>query len=255
MKINPLKGMVFSALFAAFTAAIASIKIPLGFTPVPITLQTLAVLLSGAVLGPYYGALAMILYLLAGAIGLPVFAGGSGGIASILGPTGGYLLSYPVAAFVIGWLVNAKKSKAINYTSLAILAILLGIIYVDLFSGIGIMKKYDGVSKSYVGITSSMQFSTRITIGIISLAIIAGLIAGAYYLTKKNILPINAIIPMIVGSIIIYIGGSIQGKLVTGAPWEIIFAGWVLPFLIGDTLKLLVAAYLSRALNIEKKTL
>jgi len=66
MKINPLKGMVFSALFAAFTAAIASIKIPLGFTPVPITFQTLAVLLSGTVLGPYYGALAMILYLLAG---------------------------------------------------------------------------------------------------------------------------------------------------------------------------------------------
>ncbi len=241
MKINPLKGMVFAALFAAFTVAIASIKIPLGFTPVPITLQTLAVLLAGAVLGPIYGAVSMILYLLAGAIGLPVFAGGTGGIGIIFGPTGGYLLSYPFAAFIIGWLVNSKKSKLINYTSLAVLVILLGVIYADLFIGMGIMP-----------ITSKLAFSSRIFIGVISIAIIAALAGGAYYLTKKNILPLNALIPMIVGSIIIYIGGSIQAKLITQSSWGIIFIGWVLPFLIGDTLKLLVAAYLSKAINLER---
>ena len=97
-----LKPLVFSALFAALTAAISPFKIPLGFTPVPITLQTLAVLMSGAMLGPYYGALAMILYVVVGVLGLPVFAGGGSGIGAILGPTGGYLMSYFIAAFAIG---------------------------------------------------------------------------------------------------------------------------------------------------------
>ena len=79
MEKNKLKGMVFAALFAALTGAVAWFKIPLPFTPVPITLQTLMVLLSGAMLGAYFGALSMILYLIVGAIGLPVFAGGSSG--------------------------------------------------------------------------------------------------------------------------------------------------------------------------------
>src|SRR3989339_1178484 len=102
MSKNYIKGMMFAALFAALTAAVSPIKIPLGFTPVPITLQTLMVLLSGAMLGARYGALSQFLYLVLGAAGLPVFAGGSGGIASLFGPTGGYLFSYPIAAFIVG---------------------------------------------------------------------------------------------------------------------------------------------------------
>src|SRR3990167_2024777 len=113
---NNLKFLVFSALFAALTAAVSPIKIPLGFTPVPITLQTLVVLLSGAMLGPYYGALAMILYVTVGALGLPVFAGGGSGIGALLGPTGGYLFSYFIAAFVIGKVVQMrKKPKYFDY--------------------------------------------------------------------------------------------------------------------------------------------
>src|SRR3989339_1369533 len=113
---NYIKGMMFAALFAALTAAVSPIKIPLGFTPVPITLQTLMVLLSGAMLGPYYGALAMILYILVGALGLPVFAGGGSGIGALLGPTGGYLISYFIAAFVIGKVVQMRKEpKYVDY--------------------------------------------------------------------------------------------------------------------------------------------
>ena len=104
-----IKGMVFAALFAALTAAVSPFKIPLGFTPVPITLQTLMVLLSGAMLGPYYGALAMILYILVGALGLPVFAGGGSGIGALLGPSGGYLFSYFIAAFVVGKMLEKKN--------------------------------------------------------------------------------------------------------------------------------------------------
>lgn len=90
------------ALMAAVTAVAAQIAIPLPFSPVPFTLQVLAVVLSGFLLGPRYGALAMAVYVLVGAVGVPVFAGFKGGLGIIAGPTGGYLLSYPIAAAVAG---------------------------------------------------------------------------------------------------------------------------------------------------------
>lgn len=81
----------------------AQIAIPLPWTPVPVTLQPLAVMLVGAFLGPWRGAASMFLYLIEGAAGLPVFTPiGAPGIARLIGPTGGYLLSYPLAAYVIG---------------------------------------------------------------------------------------------------------------------------------------------------------
>lgn len=89
---------------ALFVAALAQAEIPL--QPVPVTLQTLGVLLVGAALGWKRGFAALTLYLVLGAVGLPVFAGGSGGITKIVGPTGGYLLSYPFAAAAVGYLVQ-----------------------------------------------------------------------------------------------------------------------------------------------------
>ncbi|HEV2094824.1 MAG TPA: ECF transporter S component [Rubrobacter sp.] len=88
------------ALMAAFTAVAAQIAIPL--EPVPFTLQVLAVVLTGLLLGPRYGALAMAIYLLVGAIGVPVFAGFRGGLGILFGDTGGYLLAYPLAAALAG---------------------------------------------------------------------------------------------------------------------------------------------------------
>ena len=88
------------ALMAAFTAVAAQIAIPL--EPVPFTLQVLAVVLTGLLLGPRYGALAMAVYLLVGAIGVPVFAGFRGGLGVLVGDTGGYLLAYPLAAALAG---------------------------------------------------------------------------------------------------------------------------------------------------------
>ena len=85
---------------AAFTAVAAQITIPL--EPVPFTLQVLAVVLTGLLLGPRYGALAMAIYLLLGAVGVPVFAQFSGGLGQLFGPTGGYLVSYPLAASLAG---------------------------------------------------------------------------------------------------------------------------------------------------------
>jgi biotin transport system substrate-specific component len=89
-----------------FVALLAQVAIPLPFTPVPITGQTLGVLLVGAALGSRLGFMALLAYLLEGAMGLPVFAGGTGGLAKILGPTGGFLLAFPLAAGLVGLLVE-----------------------------------------------------------------------------------------------------------------------------------------------------
>jgi biotin transport system substrate-specific component len=86
--------------FSLLTALAAQIAIPIG--PVPVTGQTFAVLLTGALLGSRLGAAAMIVYLVEGACGLPFFAGGSGGMGHLLGPTGGYLVAFPAAAYITG---------------------------------------------------------------------------------------------------------------------------------------------------------
>jgi biotin transport system substrate-specific component len=104
----PLK--VAGVLFATLaTAAAAQVSVPLPFTPVPFTFQPMVVLLGAAVLGPELGAVSQILYLGAGLAGLPVFAASAvlpQGLGRLLGPTGGYLLSYPFAAYVTGALAR-----------------------------------------------------------------------------------------------------------------------------------------------------
>ncbi len=104
-KVHPLLlDSVIVASASLFVAACAHISIPLWFTPVPLTLQTFAVLLVGLVLGSRRGFAALLLYLAEGASGLPVFNPlGLGGIAQLVGPTGGYLMTYPLAAFVAGY--------------------------------------------------------------------------------------------------------------------------------------------------------
>ncbi|MGI9037441.1 MAG: biotin transporter BioY [Gemmatimonadota bacterium] len=97
------------ALFAALTAIGARLAVPLPGTPIPFTLQPVAVLLTGVLLGSRLGAASQFAYLAAGAAGLPVFAAG-GGLAYLGGPTGGYLLAFPVAAFVAGWIAGAKPN-------------------------------------------------------------------------------------------------------------------------------------------------
>src|SRR4051812_14154666 len=93
--------------FSLLTALAAQVVVPLPWTPVPITGQTFAVLLTGALLGSRLGALAMLAYLIEGAAGLPFFAAGGGGVARLLfSPTSGYLLAYPAAAFLVGLLAE-----------------------------------------------------------------------------------------------------------------------------------------------------
>jgi biotin transport system substrate-specific component len=98
--------------FSLLTALSAQVVIPLPFTPVPITGVTFGVLLTGALLGSRLGAITMIAYLLEGASGLPFFKSGNGGLHYLLlTPTAGYLLSYPAAAFLTGWLAERGWDK------------------------------------------------------------------------------------------------------------------------------------------------
>lgn len=95
---------------ALVVALAAQVVAPVPFSPVPMTLQPLAVLAVGGVLGATGGLAALITYLTLGILGLPVFAGGASGVAHLLGPTGGYLLAFPVAAAVVGALAGRSAS-------------------------------------------------------------------------------------------------------------------------------------------------
>ena len=105
------QNIVICGLFAAITAVLAQISIPLPFTTVPLTMQIFAVALTGLLLGSKRGFVAILIYVLLGAIGLPVFAQMSGGLGVLLGPTGGFLLGCPFMAFVIGYISERTSSK------------------------------------------------------------------------------------------------------------------------------------------------
>ena len=117
-----LTGRALLAVSAtAFIAACAHVSVPLYFTPVPVTLQTFAVIVVGLLFGPSLAASTLLLYLAEGTAGLPVFSpAGPGGIAQILGPTGGFLLSYPLAAAAAGWTVRILRRNLSNFSAAAL---------------------------------------------------------------------------------------------------------------------------------------
>lgn len=115
-----VKQMIYCALFAGIVAILAQVKIDL-VGIVPITMQTLGIYLIGSILKPKYAFLAALVYVLMGAIGLPVFAGFTGGMGIVVGPTGGYIFSFPIMAFVISYMVTIKKD-----TVFKLLAMLVG---------------------------------------------------------------------------------------------------------------------------------
>ncbi|KAB1192678.1 biotin transporter BioY [Haloferax sp. MBLA0076] len=98
-----------AALFAALMGAGAYVSFPNPISPIPVTLQVLVVFLAGIFLGPIWGGVSISLYLVAGGLGAPVFAGGSAGFGALVGPTAGYLWSYPLAAALVGFLVHGTE--------------------------------------------------------------------------------------------------------------------------------------------------
>lgn len=126
----PARRVLAISAFVALTALGARLSVPIG--PVPVSLQTLAVSLAGLLLGARLGAYSQLAYLALGAAGLPVFTQGAG-LAYLLGPTGGYLLAFPVAAAFTGWLAQRIDGRAgLGAVALLALATLAGTVTVFL---------------------------------------------------------------------------------------------------------------------------
>ena len=142
---SPGRDVALVAAFAALISASAYIgAIPVGSAGVPITLQTLTVMLAGCVLGPARGFSAVALYLALGAVGLPVFAEHSAGIGVFAGPSGGYLVAFPVAAALAGFLVEyvarERRTRALVVFACSITA---SVLVVHLFGIVGMMLHFD----------------------------------------------------------------------------------------------------------------
>jgi len=124
-------------IFVALTAIGAYIRVPLFFTPVPLTMQTFFVLLSGAILKKKYGSISQSLYVVLGVVGLPIFAGGVSGLGVILGPTGGYLISFILASFILGTLLEKSEYSLsqliILFTSVMLFILTLGSLWIMIF--------------------------------------------------------------------------------------------------------------------------
>jgi len=149
MPIEKLRMLVLASLMAALTAVGAYIHVPIG--PVPIVLSTLFVLLSGLLLGSHWGMASMGLYLLVGAIGIPVFAGGKGGLAHFFGPTGGYLLGYVLASWITGFI----SERSPGLLMLDILAVLIGSLVIY------------GLGVPWLKLVTQMSWTKTLTVGVV----------------------------------------------------------------------------------------
>lgn len=118
VRSRTLRRIIGVAAFAMATAFGAKVALPIPGTPVPFTLQIVSVLLAGAILGPRLGAASQALYVAVGLMGAPIFAAG-GGVAYLFGPTGGYLIAFPLAAYVVGAIVGSSRG---------VLGLLLGLV-------------------------------------------------------------------------------------------------------------------------------
>jgi biotin transport system substrate-specific component len=150
-----------AALLAALTGAFAYVTFPNPVSPTSVTLQVLGVFLAGLLLGPVWGGVSMVLYLAAGAVGAPVFLGGSAGFGNLVGTTAGYLWSYPLAAFVIGLVAygrldtNADLDAGLPRIALAltvgtVVIYALGVVGLMLIGGLGLEAAVVGGALTFI---------------------------------------------------------------------------------------------------------
>lgn len=144
MKLNT-RDMVICALFASLTAALSQIAIPIPFTTVPLTMQVFAVALTGVVLGHKKAIISILIYMLMGIVGIPVFAHFNGGLHVIVGYTGGFILAFPLMVTVIGYVSEKSKKYIYIFMSMIvalIIAYLLGCIQYSFLAGVGFKEAF-----------------------------------------------------------------------------------------------------------------
>jgi biotin transport system substrate-specific component len=177
---------VLSVLFVtALTAAAAQISVPLPFTQVPFTFQPMVVLLGALVLGARRGCAAQVLYLALGIAGLPVFASSPTlppGLFRLLGPTGGYLMAYPFAAFVVGYL-GEKRFDRRYLTSVLAMLVGLAIVYAFGATWLGLFARV-GTQSSAIGLAAAISTSVLpfVPADIFKLFAAAAIVPGAWRL-------------------------------------------------------------------------
>ena len=176
--VDWVKKAVLVVAFSLLIALSAQVVVPLPWTPVPVTLQTFAVLLTGALLGSRLGALAVFAYLLEGAAGLPFFSAGRGGAAHLLfAPTAGYLLAYPVAAFVTGRL--AERGWDRRYLSAAA-AMALGSVVVLAGGWLGLLRFYTAAQAFALGVLPFLAGDA------VKIALAAAVLPSGWALVKRK---------------------------------------------------------------------
>ena len=175
-----LRNMMFVSLFAAIVGVMAFFPpIMLPIIPVPITAQTLGVMLAGGVLGARRGGLSLLLFVALVAIGVPLLAGGRGGLGALIGPGGGYVWAWPIAAFVIGYFVEK------NITSLTFLKLML-------FNIIGAIIIVYAIGVTYLSFISELPWGPTALSSLVFLPgdLIKAIIASAVVLKINQVYPL-----------------------------------------------------------------
>ena len=147
MRKSFTKSIVFTALFAALTAASGFIAIPLVGSPIPIVLQNMMVVLSGMILGPMLGTASTVLFIAAGLLGLPVLSGGTGGIAKLMGPTGGFIIGYAFSSLASGLVLGRPNLGQNRSLVRIIIASLLGFVLMYIPGVFHFMRSMDKTLK------------------------------------------------------------------------------------------------------------
>ena len=172
------KDLAYIALFAAIVAVLGLLPpVPVPGVPVPITAQTLGVMLAGSVLGARRGALALLVFLAVVAIGLPVLSGGRGGLAVFVGPSAGFLYSWPIAAFVIGLLTELLWRR--YNLAWALVANLVGGVLVIYAFGIPFLSLFGDIPLS-TAFTGSMAFVPGDLVKAVAASLVAVAVRKAY---------------------------------------------------------------------------
>ncbi len=166
--------LMLTVLGSWFVALLAQISIPLGFTPVPITGQTLGVLLVGSLLGTRLGTLALLLYVAQGAIGLPFFADGNSGVQVLYGSTAGYIFGFVLAAALTGWLAERGWDRKVSTT---VLSMVLGTVLIYVPGVLWLAGFVGGLGEAMVlGVLPFLLGA------VIKIAVAAGVLPGAWKL-------------------------------------------------------------------------
>lgn len=215
---NKTANLVLCGLFAALTAICAYINIPLGFTPIPMNLAMLAVFLAGGILGRKYGTVSMIVYVLMGTAGLPVFAGFQSGPGVLAGPTGGFLAGYIAAAFIIGLIIETGEKPQIFSERMHTM--------------------YKSPSSQTIRNSSPSKESNSSSQTVIGLPITVYRRKTALYMMA-----------MLAGLIVCYALGTLWFMLLTGSGLYAALAACVIPFIPGDIIKIIAAVFLTKRLR------